>query len=72
MAGYHPDMCIRDVLMSHPDAPSVFERHGLACSSCLAAEMESLGAVAHMHDVPVEALIEELEALAHTSIEEGD
>ncbi len=72
MGSYHADMSIRDVLSSHPDAPGVFERHGLGCPTCLAAEVESLGAVAQMHDVPVEALIAELEALEHTIIEEGD
>ena len=63
MARYRPDMLIQDVLMSHPAAASVFERHGLGCPSCIGADMETLEAVAHMHDVSVSDLIAELEAL---------
>ena len=71
MAGrYEPDMIIRDVLISNQAAAEVFIRHGLACPSCLAAEMETLSAVAHMHGVEVETLIAELEALPHESNEE--
>jgi hybrid cluster-associated redox disulfide protein len=57
------DMLIRDVLVSHPDAANVFERHGLACASCLAAGMESVAAVASMHEVSVEGLLAELNDL---------
>ncbi len=60
---FTPDMLIRDVLTAHPDAVSVFQRHGLGCPSCLGADMETLEAVAHMHDVSVQALIADLEAL---------
>jgi hypothetical protein len=42
VAGYTSDMLIRDVLLSNEAAPAVFERHGLACCHCLAAEMETL------------------------------
>ena len=57
------EMLIKDVLVSHPRAASVFSAHGLGCPSCLAAEMETLDAVASMHEVPVETLLAELEAL---------
>ena len=57
------DMLIRDVLVSRPDAAGVFERHGLACASCLAAGMESVAAVASMHEVSVAALLAELNEL---------
>lgn len=57
------DMLIKDVIASHPGAAAVFERHGLGCASCLAAGMESVSAVASVHDVPVEALVAELSAL---------
>lgn len=60
---YHPDMLIHDVLTSHPGATAVFERHGLACGGCIGADIETLRAVAQMHDVDVDRLIAELEAL---------
>ncbi|MBE0416511.1 MAG: DUF1858 domain-containing protein [Coriobacteriia bacterium] len=71
MPRYTADMLIQDVLTSHPGAAAVFERHGLACKSCLAAGMETLGAVAHMHDVSVESLIAELDALPDSSEKGG-
>jgi hybrid cluster-associated redox disulfide protein len=54
---------IREVLVGHPEAADVFDRHGLACASCLASGMETVSAVAAMHDVSVEALLAELNQL---------
>ena len=45
------------------EAAAVFERHGLGCASCLAAEMETLSSVATMHDISEDGLIEDLNAL---------
>jgi hybrid cluster-associated redox disulfide protein len=64
------DTLIRDVLIAHPEAADVFERHGLACPSCLAAGMESISAVASMHDVSVSALLAELNDLPAPPAEE--
>ena len=69
MAPFTPDTLIRDVLVSHPDAADVFERHGLACPSCLAASMESVAAVASMHEVSVSTLLAELNDLSAASAE---
>jgi len=57
------DTLIKDVIASHPDAAAVFERHGLGCASCLAAGMESVSAVASVHDVPLAVLLAELSVL---------
>lgn len=57
------DMLIRDILMAHPHAAAVFERHGLACPQCLAAGMETLSAVAGVHEVAVHSLLDELNEL---------
>lgn len=65
-----PDMLITDVLRSSRGAAEVFARHGLACPSCLAAGMESLDAVAHMHGVDVTVLIRELQELPNEQSEE--
>jgi hybrid cluster-associated redox disulfide protein len=60
---YTRDMLIRDVLTSNRGAAAVFERHGLGCASCLAAEMETLSSVATMHDISEDVLIDDLNAL---------
>ena len=70
MDAFTPDTLIRDVLVAHPEAADVFERHGLACPSCLAASMESVSAVASMHDVSVGALLAELNDLPAGPAEE--
>lgn len=57
------DMLIRDILVAHPHAASVFERNGLACPQCLAAGMETLSAVAGVHELCVTSLLEELNEL---------
>ena len=70
MARFTPDTLIKDVLISHPDAAEVFDRHGLGCPSCLAAGMESVAAVASMHEVSVIVLLAELNKLPELSAEE--
>lgn len=68
---YTRDMLIRDALLRHAGAAAVFERHGLGCGHCLAAEMETLAAVATMHEIPVDVLLADLNAL-EASEEEGE
>jgi hybrid cluster-associated redox disulfide protein len=64
------DMLISDVLVAHPGAADVFERHGLGCASCMASSMESVSAVASMHEVSVDALLADLNAVPAPSEEE--
>jgi hybrid cluster-associated redox disulfide protein len=68
-AVYTSDMLIRDVLVSHEGAVEVFSRHGLSCATCLAADMETLSSVATMHEISVDVLIDDLNALV---AEEGE
>lgn len=63
METYTRDMLICDALLSHQGAAGVFERHGLGCAHCLASSMETLDAVATMHEIPVDVLIADLNAL---------
>lgn len=63
MDRYTPDTLICDVLRSHPHAASVFETHGLACPVCMGAEMDTLASVAAMHDIPVDVILHDLNAL---------
>lgn len=71
MASYTRETLIRDVLVSNPDAIAVFERHGLPCAHCMASEMETLSSVAVMHDISVDALLKDLEALEQGCEEAG-
>jgi hybrid cluster-associated redox disulfide protein len=66
---YTCDMLIRDVLTSHEGAAAVFERHSLGCPTCLAAEMETLSSVATMHDIQVDVLLDDLNALVRETEE---
>jgi hybrid cluster-associated redox disulfide protein len=64
MERFSADTRIRDVLTTHPQAAAVFERHGLGCPSCLAADMDTLGAVVTMHDdITLEVLLHDLNAV---------
>lgn len=66
---YTRDTLIRDVLTSHADAVAVFERHGLACAACMGADLESLASVATMHEISLEELLADLNALDHSDSE---
>lgn len=70
MVEFTADTLIRDVLTSSPNTVSVFERHGLACASCMGSQLESVSAVASMHEVDVTALLTELNALPSGNAEE--
>jgi hybrid cluster-associated redox disulfide protein len=60
---YTRDMLIRDVLTSHEGVSVVFERHGLGCAQCIGADMETLAAVASMHEISVDVLLDDLNDL---------
>lgn len=70
MAEFTSDMLIRDVLNHSPDTAEVFERHGLACASCIGSQLDTVSAVASMHEVDVVALLVELNALPAGGAEE--
>jgi hybrid cluster-associated redox disulfide protein len=63
---------IRDVIAAHPDAAAIFEKHGLACASCLAASMESVSSAAHVHEISLESLLSDLNKLDLVQSEKGD
>ena len=64
MDRFTPDTLIRDVLTSDPRAAGVFEKHGLGCPMCMAADMDTLASVATMHDITVDTLLDDLNALS--------
>jgi hybrid cluster-associated redox disulfide protein len=68
---YTRETVIRDVLTSHEGTVAIFERYGLGCAVCLGADMETLASVATMHDILVEDLIRDLNALRADDSEVG-
>lgn len=60
---FQKDMPIIAALDLHPDARVVFERHGMACSTCIGAGMESIEAGAIMHRVEPDEIVAELNRL---------
>jgi hybrid cluster-associated redox disulfide protein len=70
LAGITRDTTIREILVGYPDAAAVFERNGLACASCLASGMDTVSAVAAMHDVSVDALLAQLNQLPRSTAPE--
>lgn len=70
MSEFTSEMLISDVLSSRPETALVFERHGLACASCIGSQLETVSAVASGHDVDVIALLAELNALPAGAAEE--
>ncbi len=58
------DMTIQEVVAQHPESIPVFERYGLGCIVCLAAEFENLEAGAIVHGVKVSDLLRDLNKVA--------
>jgi hybrid cluster-associated redox disulfide protein len=72
VATFTRDMIIRDALLMHEGATDVFTRHGLGCGHCMAAEMETVAAVATMHEISIDVLLEDLNALGPAAGEDED
>jgi hybrid cluster-associated redox disulfide protein len=72
VATFTRDMLIRDALFMHAGASEVFVKHGLGCGHCMAAEMETLSAVASMHEISVDVLLGDLNALDDADGEDED
>lgn len=54
------DTIIAEVIRICPAALMVFERHGMECFRCVAASTSTVEEGAAMHDVDLDALLEEL------------
>lgn len=57
------DMTIQEIVARYPQSVPVFERYGLGCCGCLAAEFENLEAGAVVHRVNLNNLLRDLNAL---------
>lgn len=72
MPQYTADTVISDVLRAEPSKATVFEAFGLGCAGCLAAGMETISAVAGMHEVSVDALLHALNGAGNAEDSESD
>ena len=57
-------MSILEALEAHPGARQVFDRHGMGCSLCIGAQLESIESGAIMHAVDGDEVVAELNRLA--------
>ncbi len=60
---FNRDMTILEALRLYPNSREIFLRHGMTCVNCMGAQMESIEVGARMHELKVEALLEELNQL---------
>lgn len=61
------DTPIISVLRLYPEAREVFSRHGMGCIGCMGSTTETIENGAKMHDIEIEALLKELNALRKNS-----
>lgn len=60
---FNRDMTILEALRLHPRSREIFLHHDMTCVNCMGAQMESIEEGARMHELDVEALLEELNRL---------
>jgi len=58
-----PNTPIIDVLRMYPQARALFLRHGMACGGCMGSSTETIENGARMHDIDIETLMKELDAI---------
>jgi hybrid cluster-associated redox disulfide protein len=63
MAEFTKEMSIQDAMLAHPKAKDVFERLGMSCQDCMAAQVESIEAGAAMHGIDPDEVVAELRGL---------
>lgn len=54
---------IIEVLRTYPEARDIFVKHGMGCIGCMGAVSETIENGAKMHDIDINALLKELQAL---------
>ncbi|MGI5836095.1 MAG: DUF1858 domain-containing protein [Chloroflexota bacterium] len=56
------DMTIQEIVARYPRCVPIFERYGLSCCGCLAAEFENLESGAIVHGANLNDLLRDLNA----------
>jgi hybrid cluster-associated redox disulfide protein len=53
-------MSLAEILMKHPEAAGIFQKHGLHCVGCAVAAYETLEQGALAHQIDPDALVKDL------------
>jgi hybrid cluster-associated redox disulfide protein len=61
------DLVIADVLARWPQTASVFLRHHMICVGCAMSRFETLGEIASVYDLDLNALLRELRQVIETA-----
>ncbi|BEU88518.1 DUF1858 domain-containing protein [Selenomonas sp. TAMA-11512] len=61
------DMSIMEVVQKYPDTAEVFMNAGMGCLGCAAAHFENIEQGAAVHDIDIDALIDDLNKVASAS-----
>jgi len=56
------DTSIAEALRLCPNAPAIFNKHGMACWACMAASAETVEEGALMHEMDAQPIVDELNA----------
>jgi hypothetical protein len=56
----HAEMSIPEIVEQFPATEAIFNRHGIQVNSYKAIEFETLFATARVHQLPLQALLDEL------------
>ena len=51
---------IMEIVQKHPETMKVFEKYGLHCIGCMAAQFETLEVGAKAHSIDIDKLVEDL------------
>ena len=56
------DMSITDIVFDYPEVMPVFQKYGMGCIGCMAAQFEDLNQGAEVHGIDADLLIADLNA----------
>lgn len=59
------DMLMGDIVQQYPQVTEILVRYGFHCIGCMISPYESLESGAAVHGIPIEPLLDELNAAVH-------
>ena len=63
MAKVTKEMGIMEIVQAHPEAVAVFQKYGMGCIGCAAANFENLEAGAKVHGFNPDEMVAEINSL---------
>ena len=67
-APIHAEMSIPEIVEQFPATEAIFNRHGIQVNGYKAIEFETLFATARVHQLPLQALLDELNRAANDHV----